>query len=324
MSVRPAELADPLFILATPHSSSWTLCAMLGQHPQMYAVPELHLFVAQTVAQWFELCAPASFQMNHGLLRAAAQLLFGAQTETTVRQADGWLMRRSHVTTGFLLECLAEMTHPRLLVEGSPSIVHQVDFLQRAYLMFPQAHFLHLVWHPRVFAESVWEGIREFSRSGPLPPSHWLIQLASTAPPVGGQNPSDQLGAVLDPQWAWYCLNQNICAFLNSLPKDQQLRICGESLRTNAEAVLGQVATWLSLRADGEAVESMKHPDRSPYATLGPPNAPFGTDVFLPGTPSFFFKGEAIGGLDEPLPWRQNGGGFSPEVKELARELGYK
>jgi len=324
MSVRPAELADPLFILAAPHSSSWTLCAMLGQHPQMYAVPELHLFVAQTVAQWFDLCAPATFQMNHGLLRAVAQLFFGAQTESTVRQAAGWLMRRSHVTTGFLLETLAEMTHPRLLVEGSPSIVHQLDYMQRAYLMFPQAHFLHLVWHPRVFAESVWESIRELSRSGPLPPSHWLIQLASIAPPGGRQNSSEQPGAVLDPQWAWYCLNKNICTFLDSVHKDRQLRICGESLRTNAEGALGQIATWLDLRADEEAIQSMKHPDRSPYATLGPPNAPFGTDVFLPGTPSFYSKGKAIAGLDEPLPWRQDGQGFSGEVKQLARQLGYK
>jgi hypothetical protein len=119
-------------------------------------------------------------------------------------------------------------------------------------------------------------------------------------------------------------LNKNICAFLNSVQKDQQLRICGESLRTNAETVLGQIATWLNLRADGKAIELMKHPDRSPYATLGPPNAPFGTDVFLPGTPSFFSKVETTGGLDGPLPWRHDGQGFSPEVNQLARELGYK
>jgi hypothetical protein len=324
MSVHPAELKDPLFILATPHSSSWTLCAMLGQHPQMYAVPELHLFAAQTVTQWFELCAPATFQMNHGMLRAVAQLFFGAQTESTVRQAAGWLMRRSHVTTGFLLETLSEMTFPRLLVEGSPSIVHQLDYMQRAYLMFPQAHFLHLVWHPRVFAESLWESIRELSRSGPLPPSHWLIQLASIAAPAGGQDPREQPSAGLDPQWAWYCLNKNICTFLNSVHKDQQLRICGESLRTNAEAVLRQIATWLDLRTDGKAIEAMKHPDRSPYATLGPPNAPFGTDVFLPGTPSFFPNVEATDGLDAPLRWRQDGQSFSREVHQLAQELGYK
>jgi hypothetical protein len=298
---------------------------MLGQHPQMYAVPELHLFVAQTIGDWLEFCAPATFQMNHGMLRAVGELFFGGQSELTVRQAAGWLARRSYFTTGFLLETLAKMTFPRLLVEGSPSIVSRLDYMQRAYFMFPEAHFLHLVWHPRVFAESVLQSIQEFSRSGPLPSSHWLIQLASIPEPADEQHPDQQPRAVLDPQGAWYSANKNICSFLAMVPKDHQLRISGEWLRTNPEAALRQVVTWLNLRGDEEAIQLMKHPHRSPYASLGPPNAQFGTDVFLPGTPSFFCKGEAVEQrLDEPLPWRQDGQSFSGEVKELARELGYK
>ena len=324
MSVPPAELRDPLFILATPHSSSWTLSAMCGQHPQMYAVPELHLFVTHTIAEWLELCHPATFQMKHGLLRAVAQLFFGEQSESTVRQADGWLMRRSYVTTGFFLELLAEATHPRLLVEASPSIVHQLAFMERAYLMFPQARFLHLVWHPRAFAESVLESVGQLSRSGPLPPSHWLVQLASISIPGEGQKHSEQLGGILDPQGAWYCLNKNICEFLETVPKDQKLRVCGESLRTNADEFLEQIATWMDLRADEAAIQLMKHPERSPYAALGPSNAPFGTDVFLPGIPDLRFSGRVIEGLDEPLPWRSDGQRFFPEVKRLAREFGYK
>ena len=324
MSVPPAELRDPLFILATPHSSSWTLCAMCGQHPRMYAVPELHLFVAHTIAEWLELCAPATFEMNHGLLRALAQLFFGAQSESTIKQASGWLMRRSHVTTGFLLEILAEATHPRLLVEASPSIVHQLAFMQRAYLMFPHARFLHLVWHPRAFAESVLESVRLLSRSGPLPPSHWLVRLALTPMPTEDQNPSEQPGSVLDPQGAWYCLNKNICGFLDTVPKDQQLRVCGESLRADADEFFARIATWMDLQVDPTAIQLMKHPERSPYAALGPANAPFGTDVFLPGAPVLCAEGEVIEGLDEPLPWRDDGQGFFPEVKRLAREFGYK
>lgn len=295
---------------------------MCGQHPQMYAVPELHLFVAQTMAEWLNLCESATFQMNHGLLRAVAQLFFGVQTESTVRQAAGWVRRRSHVTTGFLLETLAEATHPRLLVDASPSIVHHLDFMHRAYLMFPHGRFVHLVWHPRAFAESVLEGMRELSRAGPLPPSHWLVQLASISTPSAPQDPSEH--SILDPQGAWYRLNKNIRDFLDGVPERQKLRICGESLRMNADEVLGQFADWMGLRTDGAAIQLLKHPERSPYATLGPANAPFGTDAFLPGTPSLFSTSECKDSLDEPLPWRKDGQGFFPEVKELARDFGYK
>jgi hypothetical protein len=296
---------------------------MCGQHPQIYAVPELHLFVAENIAEWLEVCKSATFQMNHGLLRAVAQLFFGAQTESTVRQAAGWVRRRSHFTTGFLLETLAEATHPRLVVEASPSIVYHLDFMHRAYLMFPHGRFLHLVWHPRAFAESVLDSIRELSRSGPLPPSHWLVQLASISMPSARQDPSEQ-PSILDPQGAWYRLNKNICDFLDTVPERQKLRIRGESLRTNADEVLGQFAMWMALQTDSAAIQLIKHPERSPYATLGPSNAPFGTDVFLPGTPSFLSTGEESDSLDEPLPWREDGQGFFPEVKELAREFGYK
>jgi len=40
----------PLLILASPRSFTSVICAALGQHPQMYELPELHLFVADTLA----------------------------------------------------------------------------------------------------------------------------------------------------------------------------------------------------------------------------------------------------------------------------------
>ena|SRR3974390_800418 len=99
--ISPSELADPLLILAPPRSFSWVVCAMIGQHPQMYALPELHLFRAETVSQWWELCSQETFDMDHGILRVVAQLYFADQTEHTVKLARGWLRRRSHFTTGF-------------------------------------------------------------------------------------------------------------------------------------------------------------------------------------------------------------------------------
>ena len=60
--------------------------------------------------------------MPHGALRAVAELFYGKQTEHTITLAGGWLRRRSHYTTGFLLESLAERVHPRFVVEKSPAL----------------------------------------------------------------------------------------------------------------------------------------------------------------------------------------------------------
>src|SRR6266481_3573144 len=114
---------DPIFVLSPPLSFSSFFAAMLGQHPQLYAIPETHLFVAETLHEWWDTCAKTSFHMSHGLVRAVAQLFYGAQNQTAVQLARAWLRRRMPFTTGYLLELLAGRVDPRALVEKSPSII---------------------------------------------------------------------------------------------------------------------------------------------------------------------------------------------------------
>jgi hypothetical protein len=38
----------PLFILAPPRSFTSVICGMIGQHPQMYGLPEVNLFAGET------------------------------------------------------------------------------------------------------------------------------------------------------------------------------------------------------------------------------------------------------------------------------------
>ena len=44
---RFATARPPVFILAPPRSYTTLICAMLGQHPELYGLPELHLFIAE-------------------------------------------------------------------------------------------------------------------------------------------------------------------------------------------------------------------------------------------------------------------------------------
>src|SRR5262245_30909041 len=74
---------DPLIILGAPRSFTSVVCAMLGQHPEMYGLPEVNLFVAETMAERRGLIAQPPWS-EHGLLRAVAQLFGGEQTIQTI------------------------------------------------------------------------------------------------------------------------------------------------------------------------------------------------------------------------------------------------
>lgn len=315
------RIDGPVFILSPPRSFSSVVCAMLGQHPQLYGLPEVQLFGSPTVAEWWDLCRRATFPMAHGMLRAVAQVHFGEQTEETVRMARGWLWRRASFTTGLVLESLALKVRPLILVEKSPSIVYEQEFMHRAFAMFPHARFIHLTRHPLGHGKSVLKAIREAAKFGPVP--HWLLKLGS----FPGQMPSDGewrgRTAELDPQRGWYILNTNIREFLTNLPDAQKITVRGEDLLTDPDLWLRKLAEWLGVRADAEAVEEMKHPERSPYACYGPPGAHLGNDSYFLQSPALRPERAEPQQLDGPLPWSESGHEFLPEVKQLAAQFGY-
>jgi hypothetical protein len=309
-----------LVILGPPRSFTTIVSGMLGQHPQMYGLPEVHLFGAETMAEWWRQCAEATFNMDHGLVRVVAQLFFGDQSEDNVRRAAGWLQRRAHLTTGLLVETLAERLQPRILVDKSPSIVYRVETLRRVYAMFPQARFLHLVRHPRGHGESVMKYLRERRKLGPVPPNHWLLHLA--AYPNGGDSASPS--SDIDPQRSWLALHRNICEFLEGVPARQTLRVRGEDIVGGLKQGLREVLAWLGLRTDDEAIDEMKHPERSPYACYGPASARFGNDRAFLQDPVLRPARAEKHSLEGPLSWCDDGREFSAEVRELARKFGFE
>lgn len=315
-------LPPPLFILAAPRSFTSLACAMLGQHPQAYGLPETHLFSYETMAERAEHVKKASYPMNHGLLRAVAQVCFGVQNETTVKQARQWLQARSGLTTDALFKILADRLFPRVLIDKSPSMIYDLRTLERIRRMFPQARFIHLVRHPRGFCESIMRYLEERRAAGPVPLSHWLLKISSYSPPQARAEPPAS-GLILDPQNGWYAIQQVICGFLHSMPSEQQMRIRGEDLLADPDAVLPGIASWLGLRADAQAIEEMKHPERSPYAFLGPPGARYGGDKFFLQNPALRATRTQTQSLEGPLSWRTDGQRFYPEIQQLAREFGY-
>ena len=325
------EIAEPVFILAAPRSFSSVVCAMLGQHPQMYGLPETHLFGDEVLEQWLRRSSNETYPMAHGLLRAVAQLCFGEQTERSIRLALGWLKRRSVSPSGMIFEELAVRAAPSILVDKSPSMVYSLDSMRRAYRFFPQARFIHLTRHPRSHGHSVLKYLHVLARpeyrpregaaeAGAAP--EWVRNLASFP-----YSPAAREGGSVnqeDPQCGWYVLNRNIVTFLKSVPGHQCMIVRGEELLTDPDRGLRQIAEWLGLRTDADAIEEMKHPERSPYACFGPAAARCGNDVFFLQNPVLHAVQTCSDSLEGPLGWRRNGEGFLPEVKDLAHRLGYQ
>jgi hypothetical protein len=325
-------MAAPLFILAPHRSFTSVVCSMLGQHPQAYGLPEMNLFISESLLEWWMKFRGGTELGAHGPLRVVAELYFGGQTEYTIKLAHQWLRRRLRRTTGSILREIAQKLYPLVLIDKSPTTVYRVEFMERARQNFPRARFLHLLRHPRGHGESIVKALSEFGKFGALP--RGARELRSKPPPKGSW-PRRGIGAggvwdfsvdppTIDPQYRWYRLHSNIAMFFDFLPEEQKLRIRGEDLLTNPDPYLHRIASWLELRTDGEAIEEMKHPERSPFARFGPRNAHLGNDPNFLQQPTLRPSQVNMQSLDGPVSWRKDGAGFAPQVRELAQRFGYR
>jgi hypothetical protein len=318
------ELPPPVFVLAPARSFTSVICAMLGQHPQMYALPETNLLCAETVGVRLQRAAHSTYRkVLHGLLRTVAELFYGAQTEATIRLARQWLGARADLPTELVFQYFMERVEPRIVIEKSPSMTNSPECLRRIHAKFPSARFIHLVRHPRGHGDSVLKEIAANEAHAPLAATNWLLQIATYRPPGENGKRAWSENGVRDPQHWWYARNTAIREFLQTIPVEQQLRVRGEEVLNDPDARLPEIVSWLGLRTDPAAIEAMKHPENSPYAFHGPPGARFGNDRLFLERPVLRPGRAASHNLDGPLEWRDDEQGFAPEVKKLAAEFGY-
>ncbi len=283
-------------------SFSSVISSMLGQHPQAYGLPELNLFLADTLGKVIQMLESKRPQGLNGLLRTVAELEYHEQTEETIRRARAWLTQRRHWSIRQVFEHVGRQIGERVLVEKSPSTVLDESRLVRLQRNFPEAFYLHLTRHPRSTCKSIYE-----------------IQQKTAI--LGKRKPSTQTNS----ESLWLRTNLNILHFTAKLPPGQTLCLQGELLLSQPELYLPQIAEWLGFRTDAEAIEAMKHPENSPYARLGPPNAPFGHDPNFLYNPSFEKRPTRSEHLEGPFEWSASGNNrFSHATLKTARTLGYQ
>ena len=295
---------DIVIILAPPRSFTTVISYMLGQHPQLYSLPETHFFTCDSIDEWAARYLGTD-RMDGGL-RAIAQLIFGEQTRPGVCMARQWLQARSHFTTAEVLRLLAQRVTPSILVEKTPTAARQLEAMQRMLREFPRARFLHLIRHPHDQVKSRLE--RTLNLQGYDGPK----SLAEAAQALGG-----------DPARLWFATHHVILRFLRDVPRKQQFCIRGEDILSAPDEHLREIVRWLNIRSDDEAIEAMKHPERSAFARVGPTNALWGEDEKLLRDPALRSYSCVTPSLDVPLPWCSDGAIFSKQIRELARSFGY-
>ena len=290
-------MIDPVvIILSAPYSHASAVCAMLGQHPELYALPDTNLFLADDVERVLAAHASLGNGAGDGLSRLMAQLLEGEQGENAVATAAQWLHEHGDWTSRRLLDFVYEKYQPRYLVDSSPSTGVNAASLARMRTAYPDANFLHLVSHPRYAADRF---------TGDPAYADALRGLFETDPDI---------------ESVWYVPNNLLAEFARSLPPGQCMRMRVEDLLGDARNYLLQLAQWLDVSTSDESISAMLHPENSPFAARGPVSAPGGMDVvFLdhPGMPAStapvsLAAGPAFGRV------------FSREALKLAKEFGYR
>jgi hypothetical protein len=305
----------PLFILGSPRSFTSIVCGMIGQHPEIYGMPELNLFQADTLHQFWTGRKPNGgprppfwgFMIHGGILRAVAELYAGEQTIEAVEMAKRWIVARFDRTTAEVHQEICAKAAPLILLDKSPAYVSRPESLKRLIRAFPDARFIHLVRHPRGVCESTMK-----AEGGALIAFMRGSIDRSIDPPV------------VDPQILWASSQLSIMRFLSDVPKDRWVRLRGEDLLSDARGGAAEICRWLKVSDSAEAIEEMQHPERSPFARLGPANARRGNDPNFIDSPELKPGKVKEQSLEGPLSWRPEGGGFRAEVVELARNFGYR
>ena len=310
MSQSSPSRREPLFILCPGRSFSSVVCAILGQHPQCYGLPELNLFLGDTLGEAMKVYASGGRSGFAGLRRTIAQIHSGAQTEATVEEAETWIRANLHLTPRQLLDHISEAVGDRILVEKSPTNVIDPSCLTRVVRTYPKANYLQLLRHPRSRGKSQMAA-RVQKREGKK-----IRQLMTR---VTGEKTGDYEGK-------WTQTHLMLHDIGRQMPVGQMMRLHGETLLRDLQHYLPQICEWLDIRSDAEAIAMMLHPEESPYSSIGPANAQYGANRGFLTHPELDLDRLAKleeATLDAPMEWAPERH-FGPDTRLLASYYGYR
>lgn len=293
---RDPDRFSPIFVLAPARSYSSVVTAMVGQHPALYGFPELVLFATSSMADR----RPPDFEQA-GLLRAVAQLEFGGQHSAHVENASRWLAERSPWPVACIYDHLLERVAPLIGIEKSPANTFSDESLARINRLYPKARLIHLVRHPTTTVTSI-------------------IRLCEYGARKAGRTTAPDLPARA--YKTWYEVHRRIIVQTMHLEARHAMRVRGEDVVNHPRRELHRVAEWLDLPSHEAAIEAMCHPEMSPYAMFGPPNAPLGNDWQFLREPRLR-RTTCPTSLEVPAAWRVPRS-LQAAARRLANHFGYE
>jgi len=276
---------------------------MIGMHPELYGFPELSLFRGENVADLITdrpgaRGLPARARTS-GLSRALAELHQGKQDEESVKQARQWLADRHDWEVASVFDHLQALVAPLIALEKSPENSNRQDYLERLDSVYPRARFLHVTRHPTPTVKSMYEAWRNAGL--------WDIS-------------DDMFHLHLLGTWLFH--HARIKKFTESLPPDRWMRVRSEDVLNVPYETLPRICKWLGIDGGDQSIEAMLHPEKSPFARIGPRNALGGND------PNFLKEPAPHPALDPPTldvppewivdPW------LHVAVIEFAATIGYR
>jgi hypothetical protein len=298
-------MPTPVFMISPGHSYSSVVAAMIGQHPQAYGLPEMNLFLGDTLGEAEETFSLTGRPALPGLKRTLAQLHHGVQTFETVELATEWIRTHRHYAPRQVYDHLQELVGDRILLDKSPSTSMSQKCLQNLVTAFPDANVIQLLRHPRS---------RSLSRLKSLKSQPMMRVMQGIS------------GNRMDLEHAWFRAYAMIHDFGRQLAPGQMIRLHGENFLRNPRLYLVQICEWLDISTEEAAIEAMLHPEESPYSSVGPQNAKGGTSSDFLKSPALDFDRLAQikdGTLEGEMEW-EPGRHFSEATRELASWFGYR
>lgn len=240
----------PVIILCPPRSFSSVVCAMIGRHPDLYAFPELNLFVADRVQTILNLSDDSGFlgptNYASGIIRSVAELFFSGQSQEALANARTWLDSRRHWSTQAIMDTLLARCAPLVGVEKSTRTPLSRISLRRTLDWYSGARFLHLARHPVAAIESMRKCQASLSPQGT---AFW-----------------NDAGLWEYCASIWMHAHQSILRFTATLPSHSILRIQAENILRRPDDHLSRIASWLDVSREAEDIRLMKHPENWSFA----------------------------------------------------------
>lgn len=234
---RGARNRGAVFILSPPRAGSTLLRVMLAGHPALFSPPELYLLSFMGMRERRARLAGAAAFLREGLVRAVMELRRVGREQAEALVADDEAL---DLGTRDVYQRLQGWLGERRLVDKTPAYALNLRVLRRAEDEFEGSFFIHLVRHPLASNLSFSEIRADLATGddrGELPAS----------PHKRGE------------LW-WLVSQQNILAFLRTVPPERQLRLRYEDLVRAPEAHLRELCERMRIPFDPQMLEPYADP----------------------------------------------------------------